>query len=515
MPGIHKEGIMTKAIAELSRDRAFRAYAALTALHIALVWLIPHFPTQDGPSHVYNLVLLHDLVNGGRDWGRYFTYDFHAVPNLGFHLIAYPLIKLFPPYVTERIFISIYILLMTVSVPVFLRTFGNRAMPLSFLSFPLLFSFPFMMGFYSFTIAVPCMLLAMCAAWSLRTAPLTHRFFVLNLAGFGLFYMHLIPFIIYLLFICIMLTVSLLGRERPLWRQFPQVGLIAPSVMLFLYYLLTGRGGSHPESSYTLSLSRFLELLSSLMLFSLDTFSRWQLAAWIPLFLLVYLLAKTAWKDRGKSPDLRDGNRVLVFLSLTLLIFYFSLPVDFGGGDFFNQRFPWILFLLSLPLVKIPSSGVIGRFQMRIFPGIALLFFLVNSVILEQQSRRVDEFLSGMRADMPQGTFIATCKPVSKGWSRVDPLLHAASHYGIAKKCIDAGNYELSSALSPVRFRETAPPLPRQDYIAFYPDRIDWTRYPAVRFILGWKAHECGGPDLAKNFSLLMNEGRFSLWRRK
>lgn len=504
---------MKQAIAELLRDGAYLVYAVFIILHIALVWCLPHFPTQDGPSHIYNLVILHDLLNGGADWGRYFTYDFHAAPNFGFHLVAYPLIKIFPPYVTERIFISFYILLMTVSVPVFLKTLGNRPMPLSFLTFPLLFSYPFMMGFYSFAIAVPCMFLAISAAWSLRTASLSRRFIVLNLAGVGLFFMHLIPFIIFLISACILLMVSLTGRERPLGKLFPQLGVISPSIMLCLYYLLAGRGDSSAESSYSLSLSRFLELLVSLIMFSLDTFSRWQLVAWLPLFLLVYLLAKAGWKDHAE-PGLRDRNRMLMVLFLTLLTIYFSLPADFGGGDFFNQRLPWILAILSLPLVKVPASGLIQRYQMAVFPGTVLLFFLINSVILGQQSGRVEEFLSGMQADIAQGTFIATYKPLSKDWSRVDPLLHAASHYGIAKKCIDAGNYELSSAISPVQLRETAPRLPRQDYIAFYPERIDWAQYPAVRFILGWEVEQLRSPNLAKYFSLSMKEGRFSLWQR-
>jgi len=506
---------MTGVITVLSRDRAYQLYAVLIILHVALVWILPHFPTQDGPSHVYNLVILHDLVAGGKDWGQYFTYELRAVPNLGFHLFAYPLFILFPPYVSERIFISLYILLGTVSVPVFLRTFGNRAMPLSFLSFPLLFNFSFMMGFYSFAIAVPCMLLAISAAWTVRKARYLRRFLILNPAGFALFFMHLIPFIIYLMSVCVICAVPVTGRDRTLRKMFQQVSVIAPSIMLCLYYLYENRGGPHPASSYTLSLSRFPELLVSLLVFSLDTFSRWQLAPWALLFLLLYVLAKSGWRNYGESPVPCDAKRVLIVLSLALLIVYFCLPVDFGGGDFFNQRLPWILLLLSLPLAGIPSSGVIHRYQTKIFPGIALLFFITNSVILKQQSNRIEEFLSGMRVPIPQGTFIATYKSGTKDWSRVDPLLHAASHYGIAKKCIDAGNYEPASAVSPVRFRETTPLLPRQDLIAFYPERIDWARYPAVRFILGWMVDEQNGPGLAKNFSPRMKEKRFSLWQRK
>lgn len=506
---------MTPAISEISRNRACRIYAALVILHISLVWLIPHFPTQDGPSHLYNLVILHDLLNGGTDWGGNFTYSLKAVPNLGFHLIAYPLISIFPPYAAEKIFISIYLLLMTVSVPLYLRAFGREPMPLSFLVFPLLFNFPFMMGFYSFAIAVPCMLLAISAAWSLRSGSPAKRFLVLNLAGIALFFVHLIPFVIYLLSVCIMLTVPNLCSERPFWKPLLRAAVITPSGLLCLLYLLVSRGEPQSPGSYSLSTARFLELLGSLLVFSTDTFSRWQLLAWVPLFIILYVLAKTGWKEKHGPPEQREINRTLFTLVLALLLIYFSLPADFGGGDFFNQRLPWIIVLLSLPLLKVPSSGPVKRLQMLIFPGIAILFLLMNSVILKQQSDRVEEFLSGMHADIPKGSYVATYKQVEQGWTRVDPLLHAASHYGIRKKCIDAGNYELASGISFVRLREHAPILPGHDWIAFHPDQVDWSRYPAIRFLLGWEVDGKGKLGPATGFSPVSRKGRFSLWRRK
>jgi hypothetical protein len=72
-------------------------YVIFLAVHIGVVWLLPYVPTQDGPSHIYNLVILKDLLNGGKEWGDYFTAQLFAVPNLGFHLIAYPLLSVFPP----------------------------------------------------------------------------------------------------------------------------------------------------------------------------------------------------------------------------------------------------------------------------------------------------------------------------------------------------------------------------------------------------------------------------------
>src|SRR6266568_1982070 len=100
-------------------------YTILLTAHVILAWLLPYFPTQDGPSHLYNLVILHDLLHGGKEWGNFFTYSLHLVPNLGFNLLAYPLINFLPPLAVERVFITIYIVLMGSSVPLLLKTFGR------------------------------------------------------------------------------------------------------------------------------------------------------------------------------------------------------------------------------------------------------------------------------------------------------------------------------------------------------------------------------------------------------
>src|SRR4030067_2361481 len=135
-------------------------YVLLLVSHCAFVWWIRFFPPQDGPSHIYNLVILSDLLNGGKEWGRFFSYHWQAVPNLGFHIIAFPLLNFFAPFTVEKIFISLYIVLMGISVPIFLRTFGRPSLPAAFFLFPVIFNFTLMMGFYSYCITIPLFLLA-------------------------------------------------------------------------------------------------------------------------------------------------------------------------------------------------------------------------------------------------------------------------------------------------------------------------------------------------------------------
>ena len=110
-------------------SKIFIGYTFFILIHIGLIWLLPYYPTQDGPSHIYNLVILKDLLNGGVEWGRYFNYNLHATPNLAFKLLSYPMLHFFSPLIIEKIFLSVYIVLMGVSVYLFLCTFNKTSLP--------------------------------------------------------------------------------------------------------------------------------------------------------------------------------------------------------------------------------------------------------------------------------------------------------------------------------------------------------------------------------------------------
>ena len=89
-------------------------------------------------------------------------------PNLGFFIVAYPLLSFFEPLVVEKLFVTLYILLLILSVPFTLKLLGLPVFPASFFAFPATLSYGLAMGFYSYIIALPLVLLAGSICWRLR-----------------------------------------------------------------------------------------------------------------------------------------------------------------------------------------------------------------------------------------------------------------------------------------------------------------------------------------------------------
>lgn len=439
---------------------AYPVYGLLLTAHIALIWWLPYFPTQDGPSHIYNLVILQDLLNGGQVWGDFYVSQLRAIPNLGFHIIAYPLLSLFSPATTEKLFISLYIILMAVSVPFFMRTFNKPVFPFSFFVFPVMFNFTLMMGFYSYSVAVPLFLLAFGCCYRTRNNSPFSKFIIYSLTGFAIYYLHLIAFGLFILSLASISLSESDGLKDKLRKLLNLAFIISPLLINLLVYLQINSkdfGGIPFKSAYVAWSDRMVDLMT----FSGATLSRWQLG---PGYLIFYIFicfftygvcneAKDCHQESGLPFINNNGAKCLLHLTFALVLICLFSPFGMGEGSFFNQRFPWVILLVALPILHAPVRHMSPRFTSSILVFIAMLFFLVNAAVMHQKSSCIEDFLKGLSQDFTKGAFIMTYKN-NDDYFRIDVLLHAASYYGISKGVVVLGNYEATRDLFLVRVQE-------------------------------------------------------------
>jgi hypothetical protein len=495
-------------------------YALLLTASVALVWMLPCFPTQDGPSHMYNLVILHDLLNGGKNWGSFFTYKLQVTPNLGFHLIAYPLLYFFTPLAVEKIFVSLYILLMGISVPVFLKTFSGRVFPFAYLVFPVMFNFCLMMGFYSYIITVPLFLLAISASWKIRNTSVPYRILCFNLMGIVLFYFHLIPAVFYLMGLGLMeLVESPLLKEKI--RNIARLAVILiPSLAAVLFYLLRGSFlGRH--ANYYPNMPRN-DLLRDFFTFSTVSFAPVQQTVGIVLlfffifFLSLYFhkIAKDFFQKQISFRDVPLQQKFLLCFVACLVLIYFLMPFSIGEGSYFNQRFPWVIFLVMLPLLHFREKLFGVRICSIVLVTVAVLFIGLNVKILRQESLVVKEFLSGNQVSIPKGSYIMLYRSEYTGWSRIDVLLHSASYYGMEKKCVDIGNYEVSFDIFPVKYKRQIRQIPHWEMVEYEPEKIRWKRFPSIDYLLAWKADGEIRKKLEVFYHVIWENNSMTIWQR-
>lgn len=506
-----------KELGKIISSSTYSVYGLLLTAHIALVWWLPYFPTQDGPSHIYNLVILKDLLNGGQTWGEFYVSRLSAIPNLGFHIIAYPLLALFSSAATEKIFITIYILLMVVSVPYYMRSFNKPVFPFSFLVFPVIFNFNLMMGFYSYSVAIPFFLLAFGCCYRSRNKPAFMKFIVLNLMGFAIYYMHLIAFGVFILSLAAMALSESGGLKDKLRKVFHLVIIISPLLINLSAYVLSSNDFRGIPLTYIPWSDRIIDLVT----LSGATLANWQIYPSSLLFYLFICLVTFGVSDEAKDchqnnklPLITDsGAKCLLYITLALLLICTFSPFNLGAGSFFNQRFPWVILLVALPIMHVPAKYIIARFTSSILVLISLLFFVVNAAVMIQKNSTVEEFLKGLSVNFPKGAYIMSYK-TEDDYFRVDVLMHAASYYGIQKGAFVFGNYEATENHFPVSFNKTLPALPNSDQIYYDAKSIDWARFPAIQYLLVWKNNDVSTEKISQFYRNIYKSGNLGVWQR-
>src|SRR5262249_11150573 len=121
----------------------------LVILRCYAFWVTPHFPSQDGPSHLYNALVAaqYDATPIYREY-----YELHrpAAGHLLSHWLLIGLLRLSTPPVAEKILLSLYAALMPISFWIFLKVLSPDAEVFTVVTFLFLPSFYLYAGFWNF-----------------------------------------------------------------------------------------------------------------------------------------------------------------------------------------------------------------------------------------------------------------------------------------------------------------------------------------------------------------------------
>ena len=489
---------------------------------------------------------MRDLLHGQGDWGRFYVANVQLRPNLGFHLVAYPLLSLLnlSPLAVHRVFLTVYIVLVGAAVPVYVRAFGRAALPVSFFVFVVIFNRLLIMGFYSYVLGIPLLLLALALAWKLRQRTVALRMVALNVAGLTLYVVHLYPLAIFLLALGLM-TVC----EGKTWRQGARAlaafgAVMSPCLLLVLAGFLASRTHANVVVASQMGHRQLLQQVwlhvidgiepLDLASFSGLWFSRWNaLPGLVALALFVGAVLKAAQRMGRGAPDRPDEPSssllFLLVLCAALLAMYFVAPDWMLGAGWFKMRLPWVILLLALPLIEPGAPRVSGRAWGKLLMVLAVVTLSVNVAFLWRGSEQVKRFVRGLQAPLPRDAILMQVNFDLKRRRFPDPLKDATSYYGLYGY-INYLNYEPQVPyLFPVHFRQ--PPLRGDEGLFEYiqqqpklyqqlqeqPKAVDWSRLPEVQFLLCWKAGEDDRSFLSRWYAPFWeeNDSPLTIWIRK
>jgi hypothetical protein len=476
---------------------------------ILTLWMWKFFPSQDGPSHLYNVTVLFNFskVPLYRD---YFKIEFSPIGNMLTDLLLGNLMRLFSPLIAEKILISIYLILFPVALRILLTALAPEvALGFSFFAFALSYNFFLHMGFWNFCLSVP---LALLTLWMVvRPAKPVTRISIsaLFLLAFATYLAHLVAWGILALATGWILWCEQRGwpatktLRRPLDRVWTFAAVVAPTVLAALFVAHQPHRFGFPR----MSLAAKAQLLYKLRFLMGYGGSETMLQRTL---FVVFLIALAALAARSFACRSRFWNPFLALAGLCIFMAVFG-PARYGNGRNIRERAELfgILFLVAgLAVSGWPQK--VNPILAVCLSALSLLAIWNRRSAYDYWNTRLGEYAALEQRIEPNSTVL----PLVFEESQIHPTLHAIRYWS-PKPFIDVSDYEAASKDFIVRFRPgkslTQDNLWSSDgpsLIAGYLRRLVQLR-PAVDYVLvdqeyrhfdGWKE--------AENFSGILSEFR-------
>ncbi|MBI1929032.1 hypothetical protein HYR99_32900, partial [Candidatus Poribacteria bacterium] len=119
------------------------------------IWSAEYFPSQNGPAYLLIIHMFKEFHNPAFNYSDYYELRPFISPYLLFNLIVYLLHFIFSLLISEKIGLSIYAILLPLSVFYFLKIANPGKMYLGFVSFLYIYNFFLFRGYFNFCLAIP------------------------------------------------------------------------------------------------------------------------------------------------------------------------------------------------------------------------------------------------------------------------------------------------------------------------------------------------------------------------
>ncbi len=421
------------------------------------VWAFRYLPTQDGPSHLANAIILKDYTVPGSRYAEFFRLRLEPFPNWTAHALLTALLWLVPPLAAEKILVSLYVVGFAVSFRYFLGAFGPNTQALAPAGLLFVFNFCFWMGFYSFLLSLIGLWIALgyCVRkrdpWGLRDAALLAVLFLATYLS------HLVGFALAAAGATWLLATGPSNRMRSL--GYLAVAL-APSIGLMVGYLRGSglfdasawTGLEHVPKHGPGLLALFQLVIDGLEEAGFQPHARDSLPLGALVLLFYEALVLSTLAASPEPPAATDGPRSwpALVLALTLPVLALCLPNHFGArGGYLRPRLLLLAPLLVLPCLRLPPPSL-GR---RLLQGAMTALIGVNLVLVARYAwyanRELKEFTAGIPHAGQRRTLLFYRPPIS---ARPDYWEHAGDYYCLTTGNIDLYNYEAERPYFPIRF---------------------------------------------------------------
>lgn len=496
-----------------------RIFLLLVLLYLLPIWSIQFFPSQDGPSHVYNALIVKEYFNTNEYplFHKYYDLNAKPMPNWFGHATMAILMFIVNPLIAEKLLLSGYVLLFLLSGRYLLINVDSTKKWLALAFFPFVYNYLLNMGFYNFSYSVGFFLLAVGYWWKHHQNLRLKHAAILNLIMVCCYFSHMVSTVIALLSIAVLWLVTI--RLNTIKKHLLQIPMLLPSCIFPLWFVVshgTTSHGSHWPSKRLFNYFTALEVF-----YSFDNFQLYIGKILVFYFLVSLLISiftnKLRWAERFRKPHLQKEDGFLL-LSITCLILYITVPDGMSGGGFITHRLSLYPYLILLPWLY----GTLKQPIKWLSTTVLVVLALVNLVYLMRWYPMLDkdmkEFRSGVEAVEPNKTIMPLIFNNHGHCDRIGMFLHAIGYYCAYTKGVEWDNYEATTNYFPIMYKPALNSIrPNTGVIEGHPQDMDIAaNVNLVDYICAWEMplNSAIQQRIEEHYKLVFEKGRTRIYRR-
>lgn len=423
-------------------------FGTMVLISIIPILVFKHFPTLDGPAHLYNSNLLGHLLSGDSFLGNYFKLNNISTPNWLGHFAILIFQRIFGSIIAEKIIVIICIAGLAYSFRFLLTTLNPHQIAISYLILPFTYSFFLFLGFFNFILSTALLFVCLTLFVKLanRYSVLVHISIIICLLltyfahPFGFFAFLLSAGTYYLVLLPSMVKNSF---KPPLLLALQLASAIAIPCLLYLNYAGNGVVSLSNEKLPFSELFWWIYRLRSLVVFN---FGREQIYTTIIFALIIAFIALIAIRKFNSNNFQKPSylNCAWLISGAILLALYFILPNQINSGGYVSDRLNFLFFIFIIIWISTYTWNkklVIVACVVSVICHIGLLNYYVKQISwLNSYAKEVhtlSEKIGENSIILPMGT--------PPDWM----LGHISNYIGAEKKVVILENYEAYTGYFP------------------------------------------------------------------
>lgn len=486
--------------------RTGRVLLALgTLLCLCFIWLPQYFLTGDGPCHVANARIVHDIWAGNEHavfWKQFIRIDYAPNPNWFTTACVALLMYVMDGVTAEKVFLSLYVLFFLRGYYLLMRQTGCPA-PLWYLAvLPFVFTSVLFKGFYNFSFSMVFLIWGLYAWLSFLHYKKGHYVALFVLFVVLCFFTHLLSFV-YVFIICGALVISFAATDAKnnWWRYF--IRHEALLILVALPFLLPIRWFTDKEGGLALQLGfhgwRLVKLLQMEHMVCLKSKEyAWTTACGAVIALL--MLGAIATIVRKRSWHRLDGF-VLAFVIIALI--YLLFPDDmFGRAMEMALRTQAVVSILLVLVISYRAGNG------RVLNAAGVVLFLCFAALMARRGRcmfKASAAESELMSVLPYIAPHSVVLPLDFSPSGTDDYgdaiadriwlySHAGQYIGVKKPVMVLDNYEANMGYFPTIWQARVNPywaLSKEEGIEATPPYAEIMKYTrntgvSIGYIVLW-----------------------------